>query len=193
MFNTIRNFFTSNERTTDRLLWRVERHDRERRSAKQASADRKAVSSLASVVNRAVGVFEAWASKPSAGSSLPFDIFLSRAMAGFANAASDVACYLTQQADDRTRREGLKTDAERKAAQVAQAVGSVHMMYVDGLMTEGKRVSLVVDAAIASDIASAIHRFCMQDVEIRDCSEPGKSVLVVHDASNGGKDDESVH
>ncbi len=114
-------------------------------------------------------------------------------MQGLAGGVAEVADYLTERADRKRKDEGVKTDAERKAAHVARAVGSVHMMYVDGLMTEGKRVSLVVDAAIASDIAVAIHKFCMNDVEIRDCSEPGKSVLVVHDASNGGEDDESVH
>lgn len=189
MFNSIRNFFSSSSDEKRFLLL-----SSRRMRAKQAKADRAIVRHLATALDGLQATCLAWVNSPSSTSSTVIhDIFFSRVMQGLAGGVAEVADYLTERADRKRKDEGVKTDAERKAAHVARAVGSVHMMYVDGLMTEGKRVSLVVDAAIASDIAVAIHKFCMSDVEIRDCSEPGKSVLVVHDASNGGKDDESVH
>lgn len=189
MFSRIRNFFSSSS-DDKRFLLLSSRNMR----AKQAKADRAIVRRLAEGLDGLQLACLTWLKSPSPTSSTVIqDIFFSRVMQGVAGGAGEVADYLTERADLKRRYEGMKTDAERKAAQVARAVGSVHMMYRDGLMTDGKHVSLVVDAAIASDIAAAISRFCMQSVEIKHAAEPGKAVLVVHDASDGGKDDNSVH
>lgn len=179
MFSRIRNFFSSNDK---------------RSFLKQAKSDRVIVRRLAAGLDGLQTACLMWLKSPSPTSSTVIqDIFVSRVMQGVAGGASEVADYLTERADLKRKREGMKTDAECKAAQVARAVGSIHMMYIDGLMTDGKRVSLVVDAAISRDIAAAISRFCMQSVEIKEAAEPGKAILVVHDASDGGKDDNSVH
>lgn len=192
MFDTIRDFIY-----TRRISAEAKRHyanvkrKTERLVASRARADREAVSQLASAVDGIKFVLGAWLkgpSTPSEYSGVVADLFLSRVMQGVAWGASEAADHLTERADAKRKEAGAKTEDQRKAARLAQIIGTVHMAM-------GKSVSFIVEEAEANDIAAAISELCLQKVAIAEVGEPGKLRLIVSDASetDGKGGGESVH
>lgn len=76
--------------------------------------------------------------------------------------------------------------AKPQGSRVAEIIGIVHM-------SEGKLCSFLVDPQDAQAIASLILKHCSRPVVIEDGDVPGKSHLVVRDASAKGGGGESVH
>lgn len=192
MFDFIRDIlYTRRHSAEEKRHYANVKRKTERLVASRARADREAVAQLASAVDGIKAVLGAWLkspSTPSEYSGVAADIFISRVMQGVAGGAAEVGDYLTEKADHNRKQAGLKTEAQRKAARLAQIIGTVHMAM-------GKSVSFIVEEEAAKDIATAISEFCLQQVVIENTEDPGKSLLIVRDASetDGKGGGESVH